>query len=211
MSPRLERPCRARSTLAALAVSSRFGAVAAAGHAAPAPPMRLAGVQEQPSASLPGALPDVVDLRRGEQLGGRAGQRPEQSIGDCRGSPCKLIPASVPCKQEARIRALKLPVQDRERVRRPALGGAQEAIERLAELDRTPVDRRGRSRIGEPLCEHRPPLRRTEKPREPSPFGKVLERREELLARSREPRVDGVDEVEAGNAAEQRQLLPCNR
>ena len=166
--------------------------------------MRLAGVQEEPAASLPGALPHVVDLSGGEQLGGRAGQRPEQSVGDCRRFQCKLVPASVPCKREARIRALKLPVQDRERIRRPTPGGTQESIERLAELDRTLAYGRGRSGIGAAFREHRPSLRGAEQSCEPCPLGKPLERREELLAWRRKPRVDGVDEVEAGDTAKQR-------
>ena len=66
------------------------------------------------------------------------------------------------------------------------------------------MDGGSRGGTGGALGEHRPLLGSREKTRVLTPVGKLGETRQEILAGRLVARVDSVDEVEAGSAAEER-------
>jgi hypothetical protein len=169
----------------------------------------FAGVKEQPATSFSPTLTHARELRRRDQLGGRTRHSAEQPRVWCLRTPCDPVLAATLLYELAR--PFEFPIDGRKRLATPASPTAEELVERLAQIDRSAVDFSGELRIVGRYRQHRPPLSGPEKADVARPLGQLLEGSEKVLPRRLVARVDGVDEVEAEHATEERQRTLRNQ
>src|SRR5919201_476026 len=152
---------------------SRLQAVTTNGHAAPAPSMRSAGIDEQPSTAIAGTLAHPLELRRGHQLRCRSRDRSDEPFSSRAGRPSHPVSTLAELERRWPGGSPQLAAEYLQRPGRWAVRLPKQLIERLAKLDGPAEPRFGDGRGGP--VDQRPPLGRREETDELSPLSQLLE------------------------------------